>query len=282
MITQRQNNEIKGIGIILIFCLHFWYAGNGSWINASSLHQFLIPVSIYRSIGRSASMCTSIFAFLTGYSFFAARKKWISKTYRISKIFNTFLYYWIYEFIFLLIGFIMNEQMPNPVNLFFNIFALHTSVGNPYVNVVFAWYVFFYIVMILLYPLINKIDHLKSTTQIFIYISAFFLLEIMHYVVSKYFPSTILPVILSRSSLMISVVVGFLSSRYKVFERICNIPMLKKALIFLMFIILIITSRITFGELLSDIYGTLYTIILIYIFCVTKHAHVDSILYSVR
>ena len=134
--------------------------------------------------------------------------------------------------------------------------------------------------MILLYPLINKIDHLKYTTQILIYVSALFLLETMHYFAANYLPSTIVPIILSRCSLFISVTAGFLSARHKVFERICDITILKKSLLFITLIVIDIISRITLGELLSDIYGTLYTMPLVYIYCTTKHAHLEPILYD--
>lgn len=262
-LTLKRSREIKGIGIVLIMMLHFWYAGNFSWITTDCVREGIIPISLYKAIGAFCSMCTSVFAFLTGYTFWVAKEKWDKSFYRVKKIGSTLLEYWMYLALFLLIGGIAKEPLPDIKNVILSVLALNTTVGAPYVNVVFGWYISFYIFLIIIYPLINKINHWRLWKMIIGYAGILFLCKFLKTNVTQEWMWTSF---WDRACLIVAVGVGGICAKYEVFEKIYE--KLKKNCLQTIFSGGVITGvllllRVFTGVYLKDIWGTVYTVYII-------------------
>ena len=253
MISREQSKQIKGLGIILIMMLHFWYAGNGSWLSSGiQMESKTIPISFFGALGSAAAMCTSVFALLTGYSFCAQQDRWNKVTYRLTKIKNIFLQYWIFYLLFLLIGTIVGEPVPDLKEVCFSLLALNTSVDAPYINVVFAWYVSFYAFLILLFPLIHRCTRYRFGIRIGIYAAMYLFCKGMNYFLKE---EWMWQSFWNRAVLIVTAIAGYVIAEYQIFERIQGFIKKKKmaaAAVAIILITVCLLLRIFTGTILVD------------------------------
>lgn len=151
---------LKAVAIVLMVFHHFWafpiwFAGK------SDIHYWVINNwNVCESFGQFAKICVSIFAFITGYTMYYNLDKYKSIKYRFDKVKNLFINYWIIALLFLIVGFVLNE-LPPYRQILFNMFGLHLTMMDGKVCVSFAWYVFFYFIIMALAGLIIKIKKSK-------------------------------------------------------------------------------------------------------------------------
>lgn len=105
-------------------------------------------------------ICVGLFAFLTGWVLYL-NPKYMSYKYNFAKAKNFILDYWIVEFIFIIVGVTFCLKLPSFSIFFANLFGFETGslevMGYDYVNVTHAWYVRFYLFLLLTFPLLFKV-----------------------------------------------------------------------------------------------------------------------------
>lgn len=148
-------NFVKGIAIIMMVTHHF--CGFRHWISSP---EYYLP-NFMVTIGKFCKLCVGMFAFLNGYGMCFAREKYSKASYRFQKAL-IFLgeYHFIY-FIVLAITALFGEPMPNVMEFLQSLIGLNTDASNNYVNIGFAWYVYFYLEILLVFPIINRFCRLK-------------------------------------------------------------------------------------------------------------------------
>lgn len=276
-LNKKVSNIIKGIAIILMLIHHFW--GFPNWIIESNKHSYIIinSLKIEVIIGGFGKICVSMYAFITGYAIYINRNKYSSLKYRIIRIVRFLLNYWIFAFGFIILGYLINERLPDVIHFIYNLFGVATCVfeyGEGYTCVTMAWYVSFYISIMIILPIT-----LINTNKGFI-IDTFlmsFILTILYYIFCKA-SITSIPIIggiLDNILIYIKyILIGYYVAQYKVFNTINDLLKMKGLLkIFLGIIMcmLIFILRVKAPNFYLDhIYVTvfIFSIILIYKECI--------------
>lgn len=225
VITKDESNMIKGIAIILMMIHHFW----------SSMQPIPVKIvvmggqisNIELMIGSMCKICVSLFAFLTGWVLYL-NPKFKSYSYNFRKAKSFILNYWIAELIFIIVGFMFCLKLPSFSILLANLFGFETGayeiMGYDYVNVTFAWYVRFYLFLLLSFPILLRCLNLASKVRPLLSFIGFILFfGIMCYLCrmsDNYFVRKLLAVYFEWIP---CVVVGYYFNRYgwfRYFERI--------------------------------------------------------------
>lgn len=225
VITKEESNMIKGIAIILMMIHHFW----------SSMQPIPVKIvvmggqisNIELMIGAMCKICVSLFAFLTGWVLYL-NPKFNSYSYNFGKAKSFILNYWIVELIFIIAGFMFCLKLPSFSILLANLFGFETGayeiMGYDYVNVTFAWYVRFYLFLLLSFPILLRSLNLASKVRPLLSFIGFMLFfGIMCYLCrmsDNYFVRKLLAVYFEWIP---CVVVGYYFNRYgwfRYFERI--------------------------------------------------------------
>jgi hypothetical protein len=116
--------------------------------------------SIFGEIGNLATIifskygkvCVNIFAITSGYVLIANPKAYTSLRARLIRLSRFLIGYWLVISLFLIIGAVNNDLLPTFPQLLANMFGM--LIMQPWVNVVYAWYVKYYIEFILLVPVL--------------------------------------------------------------------------------------------------------------------------------
>lgn len=150
-INPKMSSIIKGLAIILMVFHHSlgfpdWYVTADYYGNFQLLgHDFSFWFN------DSFKICVSLFAFTTGYSYFFAKDK--SYKYSFRKILGVLLNYWFILFvIFIPLSMILANYQPSLGRIVLLMFALKDNL------VVFAWYIAFYLFVMMILPLISRIQ----------------------------------------------------------------------------------------------------------------------------
>ncbi len=109
--------------------------------------------------GRVCNICVAFFAFNTGYSMWVNSSQYEFSNYGLilKRLLKFLISYWVILLLFVLYRFFENGELPTAYDLFFNMIALKTSY------ITFAWYVSFYIAVMLLSPVIVRMLRLDNT-----------------------------------------------------------------------------------------------------------------------
>lgn len=146
------STAIKGFALLLMIihhCFGFpdWYVNS---INYSG--TTILGSSIADWTNTSCKICLGLFAFISGWAY--SYKKDFAFNYSVKKIINILKYYWIILFlIFLPIAIHFSGYTPTVTDIIENIFSLNNNL------VCFAWYVHFYIISMLILPLLVKLTN---------------------------------------------------------------------------------------------------------------------------
>lgn len=217
-ISITKQYVLKGIAIIGMMAWHFW--GNPQWIIANNMYRGILPNRMYEIAGQFGNICVSIFAFLTGYSFYIRNDKWEDGRYRLKKSISFLREYWVYMIIFIIIGLLCGGGHPSITMLLYNMFGMGVGVGTEYVCVPFAWYVSFYLSVILLYPLLLKILNCKLPVCICLLIISYWVIEWLHICTLERLP--IVAEFFRKENTLVPVYVGYLFGRYKILDKLLH------------------------------------------------------------
>lgn len=264
-VQKEDSLVIKGIAIIGMMMLHFW--GNPSWILPEMMYRgFFLPNWIFEILGRFGNVCVSLFAFLTGYSIFILADKWKSRRYRLTKIFRFLSYFWIFCIIFWIVGLCIGEEKPDILTGILSLVGIGNEVGVP-MCVPFAWYVSFYISIILLAPIIiwsfskGKISAILMSLVLWLGSKiAFFVFD--SEVISNFY----LWDFFRRESVIIIPCIGFAFSKYHVFEKVQDFLVGRKCFFVLsVYIAIIILIKVALPNWMEGCLGCLYTLGIVYL-----------------
>lgn len=147
MYLSRKNvNCLKGIAIIMMVIHHvltfpdWWPDG---FIYSQNLLRF---AELFCS---PLKLCVSIFAFITGYFYFSKDNK--NYAYSFNKIIKFLIKYLVIYAFLLLLAYINNHNLPITLKD-----ILLGLIGFDYKINCFNWYVYFYIITMLLLPILDK------------------------------------------------------------------------------------------------------------------------------
>lgn len=159
-LTKKDSDMLKGIAIIMMLIHHFWNPVMQPIPRQFQLGDFIVP-NIEILIAETSKICVSIFAFLTGYVLWLNRNKYSSYSYIYGKLRSFLLNYWFVGFVFILLAIAFAIKLPSLKIFIANLFGFEVGayeiLGYDYVNVVHAWYVRFYICLLLTFPIILRL-----------------------------------------------------------------------------------------------------------------------------
>lgn len=173
---KREAQMIAGITIVLMVTHHVFgfseyrLPGNSFW------EPLVVGgISIERMLAAFGKICVSIFAFSSGYAIWVKASDYQSFKAIATRILKFLFNYWVIFGLFLIYALCIGDQIPVGKAMTMNLLGLQTAPAYPYVNVAFAWYVAFYLCLLLSAPLILLI--FKGKTLI-ADISAFIIISI--------------------------------------------------------------------------------------------------------
>ena len=203
--SKDLTNSIKGIAIISML-LHHFFSFPEWWLNP---YQFPIIASIADSIRAPLAICVPVFAFLTGYTYcFQQRKNY---RYSLHKIFNLLICYWV-VFVILAIASVITVHWQYS---FLDVLKELLAIYRP--TMVFCWYVNFYIILMLILPLISKFfGRFLFLDIVFIVAFPYILLRIVKFIPINWIQQTLS----SLASYLPCVLTGYLFARHQWFQQI--------------------------------------------------------------
>lgn len=135
---------IKGIALIMMFIHHFFTFP--SWWGEGISYPLIEKLSPY--FCASLKLCVPIFCFITGYFYFFNKHKTYKYSFR--KITDILISYWTVFFIFAIIAIAVVKYQYT----FWTFVAECFALKRP--TMYFCWYVNFYIIFMLLLPIITR------------------------------------------------------------------------------------------------------------------------------
>lgn len=212
--NKQYSQMIVGCGCILILMLHLW--GNRAWkVDGNVCLPFwdYRDYSIMRLLGRYASICVSYFAFVTGYGIWVKKDDFFKIPQILHRCVKFLVSYWIVMLFFFFIFYFTGDSYPDFETVVLNLFGLKTGVAFDYINVVFAWYVSFYLFILIITPPLVKL--FSNTSSIFVDCVCAICISVC---ISLFFKMIGLPTLLSDISyniyILYAVILGLLSAKY--------------------------------------------------------------------
>lgn len=215
---KEQSIILGGIAILLMIWHHLfnspsWYSDD-VFVNLPELKFLrgfiLVPAA-------SGDICVQIFAIISGYALLINPKTYGNWNNRGLKLFKFLGAYWSVFALFILIGWFNNDALPSWNQFIHNLVGLKTGPSQVGVNVPFAWYVAFYIQFVILAPFLLwmfREKNIKNDSMgiMFLCIMVYFLPKLPYNGIFKSFFDNIAPVL--------SVGLGILAAKYKIFDKI--------------------------------------------------------------
>ncbi len=220
LFTKNHTEIIKGVAILLMLFHHFF--GFPSWY-IEGISYIGIPLRVNTAeyvLGQFGHICVAIFAFLTGYGMFFSYQTGHIMGKTLKKLFGFLLAYWLILFgVAIPVNLILGKTDITFTLILKNMFAYDCSL------VPFAWYVRFYIEILLTLPLFYKLMTKKPyiTIPLFLIIPAI----INHYMGNvPGINSFIIKLVFFSMEYFLwipCVLIGLCFARYKLFDRMGNI-----------------------------------------------------------
>ena len=225
---KKESQLIKGVAIIAMFFHHFF--GFSTWLTTDSyfVHTYIGGRCIESDIAAFCKICVAIYAFVSGYALFVQNSNAKNIKSLIKRIFSFLSNYWVIFCVFILFGIIFNEPFPPIDRFLLQCVGVSTAIGFNWdyfnaIHPVFAWYVSFYILFLVISPLLAKICRFNFIIDLFLVTGVLFGVNSLAY--------TILPDGFSIIKVLITAfatwghigMIGFLFAKYRVFDFIHSI-----------------------------------------------------------
>lgn len=210
---KTESQMIAGIAILLMIWHHLFSYPNwlidGISVN-SALGQYINY--IVWLIARIGNICIYIFAFQTGYSIYERSDLYDTLRKRGTRISSFLFSYWLVCICFWLIGWLFNEKLPTPSIAILNMFGLEVGFYTDWINVCFAWYVLYYILLIAAYPILTRCFRTKRTLHICLSTIGCLCIPLVlsHYGIAEYWTP------------FAASLIGIFTSKYRLFEFLNN------------------------------------------------------------
>lgn len=140
-ISKQQSYIIKGIAILLMLFHHFFTFPQ--WVVDETIDYSCLSV-----LSSPSKLCVCIFAFINGWTFAFRDVSWKDAGYKIKKL---LINYWCIAVPAIFVGFIVCNQKITPVLILKELFGFSNAI------MVFAWYIPFYCISILVMTSIQRI-----------------------------------------------------------------------------------------------------------------------------
>ena len=214
LISRGNTDQIKGIALILMFIHHFftfpeWWMEGISYPKLAQLAPW---------VSSPLKICVGVFCFLTGYFYYYRKNK--DYRYSLRKIIDLLLAYWC---VYLILGSLAVVLCHYPYTgkaIILEMLALERPVMT------FAWYVYFYVLAMLLLPVVSMI--LRGEILLDLTISILLLpnlVTILQTVIRwRVGELPILQDVLgSISGWFPILLMGYITAKHRIFERCWNI-----------------------------------------------------------
>lgn len=220
---KQESAIIAGVAIFLMITHHLFSYPN--WLldpyHVNSIFGNGVNI-FFRVFGRLSNICIYMFAFTTGYTLCKNTNVYLTFDKRIRRIFQFLISYWTICLLFIACAYLFNEPLPTIKQFVANLFGLQTGFYSKWVNVIFAWYVLFYILVILFSPAIIRLRNTKSFVDTAVALGVAILFLCTYKFLDEYW----IPIFATLT--------GFFTAKYSWFERF-NKGINSKAAIYLCF-----------------------------------------------
>ena len=225
---KRESQLIKGIAIIAMFYHHFF--GFSSWLSSECnfAHTYIGGRCIESDIASFCKICVGIYVFVSGYALFLQKSNFSNIKWMLKRITVFLCNYWMIFFVFIIFGVIFREPFPSIGRFLLQCFGISTGTVFDWsyfdaIHPVFAWYVSFYILFIVISPLLMKICKFNFVVDLFIVSGVLFGINFL--------AGTILPSRFAIIKILIATfatwghigMIGFLFAKYNMFDFIHKI-----------------------------------------------------------
>lgn len=239
---RKEAKLIAGVAILMMIFHHLF--GFPIWLlrgNTFTESITVCNISIERMIAAFGKICVALFAFSSGYVIWKKQEDY-RKLHKVLNRIARFLFnYWVIFALFMLYGVLIGDHLPNGHNFWYNLVGLETSPQKQYVNVVFAWYVATYVMLVCLFPIfINIFRSKKFVVDILLYICFVLGLGLIH---NSLWSSILSPVLYA--------ICGFLVAKWNLFNRI--LPQTDKLSIWIFVLMIVVLALFRQSLILLDV-----------------------------
>lgn len=199
---KKTTQKIKGIAILIMIAHHFLVYDFGAAFS-----------NIWVCIGSNFKICVGIYAVLSGYGYFFAKKKTVK--YGLKKSWGLLQEYWITLFIIFIPLAILGGWKVTWKNILINFFALGPNLNWN------AWYVYFFIFCMLVMPWVSKIFCFHPVMNVSLALGVPFVLEAGIHVIFPYYLAITMLQVLFNCMLYFGVfLMGYLMAKYDIIRKI--------------------------------------------------------------
>lgn len=145
-LDRRTTAAVKAVALILMF-LHHFFTFPEYYISGIS-YPSIVP--LIRFLRTPTRICVAVFAFLTGYFYHYARSQTLR--YSLRKIKDLLIPYWVVYGLLLLLAMGLGTWQFSVTAFAGGLFGLDASI------MIFCWYVTFYILAMLILPMLVKLS----------------------------------------------------------------------------------------------------------------------------
>lgn len=202
ILDKQLSLAVKGLAIVMML-FHHCFGFPEYWLDEPD-----IPVAAF-NIARNCKLCVAVFAFLSGFGFFVTGER--PYRYTMKKVMGFLSHYWLQLFLIFLPIALVNYQF-SPIKLFYNLFAVYDNI------IVFAWYVFFYTVVLLTFPFYRRLLNGSLLTDLLIVVGGGYACVVILYFLP--WESRILLSALMDSAVYYPVIgIGYITAKYDLFSK---------------------------------------------------------------
>lgn len=200
--SKDKAGMVKGVAILMMLA-HHCFAFPDYWLDG-----FRVGV-IPTEISLQFKLCVAVFAFITGYGFFAGRRN----TYRdiVRKLLNFLGQYWLQLFLIFLpvacVGFTFSVK-----RVLYNLIALYDNI------ILFAWYVFFHCLVLLTFPLVKRLLNKSPVWDLVVVLVGGYGVTVILYFLP--FEGPLISMLTDCSCYYPVVGMGYVAAKYGVFDRL--------------------------------------------------------------
>lgn len=233
---------IKTNAIVLMLIHHLWQMPAYILDENKKYAVIVAGHNIGELFGGFGKICVAIFAFTTGYLIYLNQRKYESYKYTIKKLFAFLLNYWVVCIFFILVGLIFDEPLPNFKTFILNLFGFQLDFSKVFC-VGFAWYVHFYIFLLIGVPAFIKAFRNNSYIALALYLFVIVILFSFGNILNNPVCS---PAIITYIDYSLAAVAGWLTCHYRLYnklnkitERLCSVGRIIGALFLIGFLFVI-------------------------------------------
>ncbi|MBS5619193.1 acyltransferase [Eubacterium sp.] len=215
--TKEHTQVAKGVALLLMLFDHLYWMDYGKYTAFIKLPNVN---DIPWLIGSVGNICVTMFLFLSGYGmFFSQQKRSYSIKDSLKRIYNIWIQYAFITIIIIALDSAFGKIQLDIRKIVLNVAALDYSYNK------FAWFMITYIVIIFVFPLINKIySKTNWIVQIGILVGIKCGITVINTVLQSkcVVPEIIYKMFIEPFMFLPVFLIGYVCAEYKVFERALN------------------------------------------------------------